>query len=84
VPEQNENYTAVLSGETIYRYMKITFVLLSGAAALCISGCHTVHKVEHGTENVADKTGHAVGHATEKVGNAISNGGHKLEEKTDQ
>lgn len=64
--------------------MKIPFVLMSAAAALCISGCYTVHKVEHGTEHVADKTGHAVGRATEKVGNAISNGGEKLEEKTDQ
>ncbi|HWB59250.1 MAG TPA: hypothetical protein VG733_07150 [Chthoniobacteraceae bacterium] len=64
--------------------MKITKVLFGVTAALCISGCHTVHKVENGTEHVAKKTGHAVGHATEKVGNSISHGGQKLEEKTDQ
>ena len=64
--------------------MKITFALLSAVAALFISGCHTVHKVENGTEHVAKKTGHAVGHATEKVGKSIAHGGEKLQEKTDQ
>lgn len=64
--------------------MKITFVILGAVAGLSLCGCHTVHKVENGTEHVAKKTGHAVGHATEKVGDSISRGGRKLQDKTDQ
>ena len=51
-------------------------------AGLGLCGCHTVHKVENGTEHVAKETGHAIGKGTEKVGNGIANGGEKLEQKT--
>jgi hypothetical protein len=63
--------------------MKLSFILLSTVVGFGICGCHTVHKVENGTVKVADKTGHAVGSANQKVGDSISHGGQKLQEKTD-
>ena len=64
--------------------MKHAMVPLGVAAALCLAGCNTAHKVENGTKNAAKTTGHALGHATDKAGAAISKGGQKLENKTDQ